>query len=212
MSAMKSVFRELRQAVLDGMAHSKDKLHQLADNLTDHLDNLIRQVRGIDTFDGSDLSTPSVRPYNPIRGEDGLYRPGSLPSKDDLRILTRSEPDSAFYWSGRDSNGDGVGPDDSGLAEQIATANNGQTLEQTLRANGISPLPRWNRDDPEVLRFWEEASAAFAENASGEVRAVIGDLRVGNIWETIEVPRLIENPNVTIINQIDPDTGIWTTL
>lgn len=213
MSAMKSVFRELRQAVLDGMAHSKDKLHQLADNLTDHLDNLIRQVRGIDTFDGSDLSTPSVRPYNPIRGDDGLYRPGSLPSKDDLMILTRTDPDTTFYWSGRDRNGVSVGPNGSKVAETIATANDGQTLEQLLKKNGVSPLPEWDELDPESVRFWEDASAAYAQNASGEVRAVLGsDLRVGNVWETVEVPQLLNNPNVTTINVVDPDTGIWAPL
>lgn len=51
MSALKPIFRELRQAVLDGFAHSRDKLHQLTDNLTDHFDTVVRGVRGIDKFD-----------------------------------------------------------------------------------------------------------------------------------------------------------------
>lgn len=213
MSAMKSVFRELKEAVLDGMAHSREKLHQVADNLTDHLDNLIRQVRGLDKFDGSEPSATSVRPYNPVRGEDGLYRPGSLPSKDELMILTRTDPDTTFYWSGRDRSGVSVGPDGSKVAEDIATANNGQTLEQLLERNGVSPTPKWDRFDPESVRFWEDASAAYAQNASGEVRAVIGsDLRVGNVWETVEIPQLLQNPDVTTINLVDPDTGIWTPL
>lgn len=89
----------------------------------------------------------------------------------------------------------GVGPDGSGIAESIASSNGGQTLEQTLVANGIDPLPKWDRNDPESVRFWEEASGAFAENASGDVRAVVGsDLREGNIRQTVEIPRLLENP------------------
>lgn len=212
MSAMKSAIRELRQAVLTGMTHSRDKLHQLADHLTDHLDNVVRQVRARDTFDDAPGGV-NVRPYRPVRGEDGLYKPGSLPSKDELRLLTRTERDSAFYWSGQTADGIGVGPEDSMLAEAIASESGGQTLEQTLRANGVDPTPVWNPQDPEVIRFWEEASAAFAENASGDVRAVIGsNLREGNVWQTVEVPRLIDNPEVTSISQLDPDTGIWSTL
>jgi hypothetical protein len=78
----------------------------------------------------------------------------------------------------------------------------------TLAENGIDPLPVWNRHDPVSVQFWEDASAAYAANARGEVTAIVGSsLRPGNIWQTIEIPRLIENPNVTRIVQIDPDTG-----
>jgi len=213
MSATKSAFRELKEAVLKGMAHTKDKLHQLTDNINDHLDDVVRQVRHTDTFDDAPDIPPAPRPYNPVRGDDGRYQPGSLPSIDELRALTRTDPDTAFYWSGRDANGVGVGPEGSGIAENIASGSGGRTLEQTLAANGVHPLPVWNQKDPESVRFWEEASATFAENASGQVRAVVGsDLRPGNIWQTVEIPRLMDNPNVTSISQLDPDTGIWAQL
>jgi hypothetical protein len=213
MSAIKPVIRELREAVLKGMAHGKDRLHQLTDNMNDHLDDIVRQVRDKDKFDGAPDTPAAPRPYNPVRGEDGRYQPGSLPSIDELRALTRTAPDTAFYWSGRDANGVGVGPDGSGIAENIASGNGGRTLEQTLAANGVDPLPVWNQKDPESVRFWEDASAAFAENASGQVRAVVGsDLRPGNIWQTVEIPRLVDNPNVTSISQLDPDTGLWAQL
>jgi hypothetical protein len=51
MSAIKPVIRELREAVLTGMAHGKDRLHQLTDNMNDHLDDIVRQVRDKDKFD-----------------------------------------------------------------------------------------------------------------------------------------------------------------
>ena len=212
MSALKPIFREVKQAALKGFGGAKDKLHHVADNMDNHLDTLVKKVRGQDTFDDLPSSTPK-RPYNPARGEDGKYAPGSLPSADELRRLTKTEPDTAFYWSGRDASGVGVGPDGSGVAERFASANGGQTLEQTLMANGVDPLPEWDETDAESVRFWEEASGAFAENASGDVRAVVGsDLRPGNIWQTVEIPRLQNNPNVSSIAQIDPDTGIWTSL
>ena len=78
----------------------------------------------------------------------------------------------------------------------------------TLQRNGVDPLPVSNQLDPESIRFWEQASAAYADNASGSVTAVIGSsLRPGTIWETVEIGRLMENPNVTRIAQIDPDAG-----
>ena len=49
----------------------------------------------------------------------------------------------------------------------------------------------------------------YAEQVSGEIRAVVGsELRPGNIWENIELPRLKANPNVTKVTTIDPKTGV----
>ncbi len=57
------------------------------------------------------------------------------------------------------------------------------------------------------------ASAAYAEQVSGEVRAVVGTkLRSDNTWENVELPRLMGNSNVTKITIIDPKTGIETVI
>ncbi|MBB4855599.1 hypothetical protein HNP40_003006 [Mycobacteroides chelonae] len=144
---------------------------------------------------------------------NGHYVPGSLPSYEQLRDLTQTDPNTAHFWSGRDAGGIGVGPDGSGIAERIAEGVGGGTLETTLVKNGVDPLPVWNRHDPASVQFWEDASRAYAENTNGEVTAVIGsDLRPGNIWQTVEIPRLMENPGVTKIVQIDPDTGKSTVI
>lgn len=152
-----------------------------------------------------------VDPY--AMDSDGHYLPGSLPSYEQLRGITATDPNTAFYWSGRNAEGIGVGPDDSGIAELIAHGSGGTTLEMTLAEKGIDPLPVWNRHDPVSVQFWEDASAAYAENAQGEVTAIIGsNLRPGNVWQTVEIPRLMENPDITRIVQIDPDTGQSTTI
>lgn len=143
----------------------------------------------------------------------GHYLPGSLPSYEQLQGITSTEPNSAFYWSGRNADGIGVGPDGSGVAELIAHGSGGKTLEMTLAENGVDPLPVWNRHDPVSVQFWDNASTAYAENAQGEVTAIIGsNLRPGNVWQNIEIPRLIENPDITRIVQIDPDTGKSVTI
>ena len=51
MSKVKPIIRELRQAVLDGMAHSKDKLHRVTRNMDDHLDDMVKKVKRNDRFD-----------------------------------------------------------------------------------------------------------------------------------------------------------------
>lgn len=113
-----------------------------------------------------------------------------------------TEPDSAFFWSGRTN---GVGGQH--VAGDIAGENGGTTLEQLMERRGIT-MPEWDPDNPAVVKVWEEASSAYAEGASGEVRAVIGDsLRPGNVWETAELPSLMDNPAVTRITTIDPVTG-----
>lgn len=97
------------------------------------------------------------------------------------------------------SNGDVVATD-------IAKSKNGVTLESTIRDREIE-LPAWDFDNPDSIKAWEEASSAYAEQVSGDVKAVIGEnLRDGNIWENIELPRLMENPNVTSITTISSET------
>jgi hypothetical protein len=43
------------------------------------------------------------------------------------------------------------------------------------------------------------ASADFARGASGEVTAFAGGSVSGSVWRTVELPTLMQNPNVTKI-------------
>jgi hypothetical protein len=74
-------------------------------------------------------------------------------------------------------------------------------------------MPEWDNNNPIVVKLWEDVSALYANQVSGEVRAVLGkNLRQGNIWETIELLRLKQNQNVNKILTIDPETKIETLL
>ncbi|GAB2651298.1 hypothetical protein GCM10027169_16190 [Gordonia jinhuaensis] len=132
----------------------------------------------------------------------------------DLNELYRTKPGTAYFWSGRTSQGAGVGPIeridgsyDSGIAAKVAEERGGVTLETLQEQRGVIP-PKWDGGDPAVVKWWSDHSAAYANNTSGEVHAVLGSsLRSGNVWETVELPRLINNNAVTKITTMNPETG-----
>ncbi|KJQ53332.1 hypothetical protein [Microbacterium sp. SA39] len=76
MSAIKPIIREVKQSVLKGFAHAKDKLHQLADNLTQHVDDVARRVRGQDSYNGPEGNgvPGSGRPDNGADSGRGVDR------------------------------------------------------------------------------------------------------------------------------------------
>ncbi len=121
----------------------------------------------------------------------------------------KTEPGTAFFWSGcakvDPSSGKLLVSGDE-VAAEIASKCGGTTLETQIKIKNIE-MPKWDFDVPDSIKAWEDASAAYAKQVSGDVRAIVGQkLRDGNIWENIELPRLMQNPNVTKITTIDPDT------
>lgn len=137
------------------------------------------------------------------------YDPERFPNiSAEIYEKLKTERDTAYFWSGchkMDELGNVVSNGDV-VATDIAKSKNGVTLESTIRDREIE-LPAWDFDNPDSIKAWEEASSAYAEQVSGNVKAVIGEnLRDGNIWENIELPRLMENPNVTSITTISSET------
>lgn len=124
-----------------------------------------------------------------------------MPTSDvaDEKFVTT--PHTAVFWSGRTGT---IGGDDR--AATIARAMGGTTLEMLVRDRNIS-LPKYDSTDQTTIDAWEKASARFASGASGTVRAVLGEkLRERNIWESHELPALMQNTRVTRIIAIDPAT------
>ena len=115
--------------------------------------------------------------------------------------LLKTEPNTAFFWSG---NTNGIGGKDR--AFEIAKSKGGTTLEGIIAEQAID-MPEWDFDVPDSILAWESASMEYAKQVSGDVYAIIGkNLRPGNVWEKIELPNLIANPNVSRIIIVDPDT------
>ncbi len=110
-------------------------------------------------------------------------------------------PDEAFFWSGRTG---GIGGQE--IALEIAKSKNGITLEGLIDINKIS-MPVWDPFNEKIKNIWSLVSKAYADQVSGEIRAVVGEnLREGNIWENFELPALKANPNVKKIILVDPKT------
>ncbi|KAH7093988.1 hypothetical protein BKA62DRAFT_775696 [Auriculariales sp. MPI-PUGE-AT-0066] len=101
-----------------------------------------------------------------------------------------------YFWSGSFAPG---GRENSVemYAREMATARGGTTLEGTL-ANVV--MPTWAEDDQDSVDLWDYASAHFAEQTTGETYVVLGETMRsaadGNVWLTIELPRIRNNPAV----------------
>ncbi|WP_142281739.1 hypothetical protein [Mycobacterium kyorinense] len=145
-------------------------------------------------------------------GQSAVVEGAAKGIDEDLMAVLKTDKDTAFFWSGRTSAGQGVGPNQSGLgiAADIAGQHGGVTLESLLARAGVK-APEWDANNPTSVSWWKKASEIYASGVSGEVRAVIGsDLRPGNIWQNIELKALMGNPAVTRIVEINPETGAET--
>ncbi|WP_196601518.1 hypothetical protein, partial [Pectinatus frisingensis] len=121
--------------------------------------------------------------------------------------LLKTEPNTAFFWSGKTN---GVGGAEK--AAEIAKSQSGTTLESIIAEKKIN-MPEWDINNPSSIKAWENVSAEYAKQVAGEVKAVIGkNLRQENIWENVELPRLKDNPKVTKISTVDPETGLETVI
>lgn len=127
---------------------------------------------------------------------------------DDLAAETAfaTASNKAVFWSG-------IRGGDSAAASWAAK-NGGMTLESTMASRGIT-LPAWDASNPSVVNAWQQASAAFARGAQGNVTVLQETaVRTNSVWAQVEYPALTANPHVTSITAVNPVTGssnvLWT--
>lgn len=95
----------------------------------------------------------------------------------------------------------------SQTANRYARLHAASTMESRLKKNKVN-IPEWDFDERESISKWEQASRAYAAQASGRVRVIVGsNMRANNIFETIELPTLKNNPEVTSVVLINSETG-----
>jgi len=95
------------------------------------------------------------------------------------------------------------GPDQGKAAIQFARATGGQTLEMTPGGRALLADPDYLMLSTAQRDFlWQRASARFAAQASGEVRAFVRGARQNRTYRSIEEPVLRTNPKVTTIQEV----------
>jgi hypothetical protein len=128
-----------------------------------------------------------------IKGGASIYDISSIGYKFE------TPPNTAFFWSGRTN---GVGGEARAL--EIANSYDGATIEKLISTENIE-MPVYRPDDPFSKKAWNDASYEYANRASGEVKVILGkQLRPESVWETVELPTLLNNSNVTKITAVDP--------
>jgi hypothetical protein len=102
---------------------------------------------------------------------------------------------SLILWSGLGEGRVGVK-----LSQEFATKNGGITLEMTAGGKWLDEMGLFEASSPlskqEAYQVWKEVSTKAVSKASGDVRAVVGQVRVDSIYNA-ELQALKNNPNVT---------------
>jgi len=111
--------------------------------------------------------------------------------------------DEALFWSGLGAGKTGV----TGSQAYAAQAG-GRTLEMTPGGKWLNDMNDllYSRTSPftppEVNQIWRTVSRLFAEQASGQVRVLQGQVSPTSVFRTIESPALQANPRVLGIEHI----------
>ena len=106
-----------------------------------------------------------------------------------FKLDVSTEIDTAVFWSGRGNRK---------LAESYAINVNKTTLELTSGGSYLDSLNLFKVYPYEqAVKPWEILSTKFAQQASGQVTAFVEGARSASIFNTIEHPILMSNPNVT---------------
>ena len=131
---------------------------------------------------------------------------------DKIASALKSKKNEAVFFSGcslRDDDGR-IKKKSPSVAREYAENNGGVTMDILLENEDF---PEWDFGDEDSFSRWEDASRAYAEQASGDVRVIARPpIRKGSIFEAVEFPTLKKNKNVTSVTMINPETGEKTVI
>jgi len=106
--------------------------------------------------------------------------------------------DSLLLWSGLGSSG-------VKLSREFAEANGGMTLEMTRGGAWLDKMDLFGPNSPvsfsEAMLIWKRVSLLTVRNASGQVRAVIGQVSPKSIYNA-ELREILSNPKITGIDEL----------
>jgi len=120
--------------------------------------------------------------------------------KNAQKLGFETQKDSLLLWSGLGKNG-------AKVAQDFAAKNGGTTLEMTPGGKYLDGLSLFGENSPvtraEAEKIWAEASKTVTEQASGQVRAIVGNVSPTSIFNKVELPELATNPKVTGVDQLN---------
>ena len=110
------------------------------------------------------------------------------------KVDVSTKPNTATFWSG---------PGNQTLAANFAELNGKTTLEMTKGGKLFDTLRLFDQGSPltgnQAAAVWKILSQRYAEQASGTTFAFVDGARSTSIFNTIELPALLKNINVTLL-------------
>lgn len=109
------------------------------------------------------------------------------------RFGLATERNQLLLWSG-------LGPDGVAESQAYAATYAGTTLELTPGGRWLDRMNLFDTDAPftraEAREIWAATSRSATQQASGQVRALLGQVRPDSLFHTVELPTLLDNPDV----------------
>lgn len=135
---------------------------------------------------------------NPTHPLEGMTPHEIIVKVNEIGLNTKK--DNAILWSGLGHGDEGIR-----LSKQYAAKHGGTTLEMTAGGAWLDSMDLFGNSPfnrTQAAKIWGEVSKLFTQQASGQVRTLIGQVRPNSIYQTQELSELRMNPKVTGIDEL----------
>ena len=112
---------------------------------------------------------------------------------DELGLKTPK--DQLILWSGLGRGNEGIK-----LSQQYAAKHGGVTLEMTPGGSWLHQMDLFAGNSPftrdQATNIWRDVSRSYTQQASGQARSLLGQVRPNSIYQSQELQELRMNPRI----------------